>query len=296
MTTDDRSRWRRLVAHFSGEDPIWDAFALVFDTDRFLNMGYSPWYLPHAVGDSQARLARYLGREVALALGYSSGARVLDVGCGRGGPTVTLAREFGFDVTGVELVGHNAALARNALDRAGVGAAVCRGDARRLPVVDDAADACVAVDAAQYVAETDRLLAELDRVTAPGGAVAVSDLAVTGAAAADATAMAAVERFAETWGLAVPTTVETLRDHADGAGLGDVELTDITANSVGRFGPWAGLFLAVSGGPFGAPGGERLARFGVDLEAVRDTVEATRPALEHLRHVVVTARASGEEP
>jgi len=286
----DRSRWRQLVGHFSGEDPIWDAFALLFDTDRFLNMGYSPRYLPHAVGDSQDRLARYLGREIALALGYSSGAALLDVGCGRGGPTVTLARAFGFDVTGVELVGHNVSLARAAVARAGVDAAVCQGDARSLPIITDGVDACVAVDAAQYVAEMDRLLAELDRVTRPGGAVALSDLAVTEAAAADPEAMAAVERFTDAWGLAVPTTVATLRERARDAGLLDVTVTDITENSVGRFGVWSSVFLAASAEPLASVERPVLARVGVDLDAVRETVEATRPALPNLRHVVVTAR------
>lgn len=288
--TDDRSRWRELVDHFSGSDPVWDAFALLFDTDRFLNMGYSPWYLPHAVGDSQDRLARYLGREVALALGYSAGARLLDVGCGRGGPTATLARTFGFDVTGVELVAHNAILARTALARAGVDADICQGDARRLPIRTDAVDACVAVDAAQYVAGTDRLFTELARVTAPGGALAVSDLVVTAEAASDPAAMATVERFVDAWGLAVPSTAARLQTSAADAGLADITRTDITANSVGRFGPWADLFLALSGTPLGTLSEPGLARVGVDLDAVRQTVQATRPALPYLRHVVVTGR------
>lgn len=285
----DRSRARKLAAHFSGDDPIWDAFGLVLDTDRFLNMGYAPRYLPYPLVDSQTRLATYLGRELTRALGYSAGAALLDVGCGRGGPTVTLAREFGFDVTGVELVAHNAELARAAVAEAGVAAAVCRGDARRLPVRTDAVAACVGVDSAQYVPEKERLFAELGRVTEPGGAVAVSDLAVTAEAAGDPDAMATVERFADAWGLAVPTTEPSLEAAAETAGFDSVALTDVTAHSVGRFGLWTALFQAFDATPLAPAAETALSRAGVDFDAVRETVAATRPALGHLRHVVLTA-------
>jgi ubiquinone/menaquinone biosynthesis C-methylase UbiE len=285
----DRSRARELAAHFSGEDPIWDAFALVLDTDRYLNMGYAPRYLPYPLVDSQTRLATYLGRELTRALGYSAGARLLDVGCGRGGPTVTLAREFGFDVTGVELVAHNARLAREAVAEAGVAADVCRGDVRRLPVRTDSVAACVGVDAAEYVPEKDRLFGELQRVTGPGGTVAVSDLAITAEAASDPEATAAVERFADAWGLAVPTTESSFRAAAEDAGLASIELTDITAHSVGRFGVWVALFQALDGAVPGATADALLSRAGVDLDAVRETVAATRPALGYLRHVALTA-------
>jgi hypothetical protein len=103
--------------------------------------------------------------------------------------------------------------------------------------------------------------------------------------------MAAVERFTDAWGLAVPTAVATLRERAREAGLADVTVTDITANSVGRFGFWSSLFVAVSTEPLASVERSVLARAGVDLDAVRETVAATRPALPHLRHVVVTGRS-----
>lgn len=284
-------RDRRLIAQFSGTGetaPVWEAFALLFDTDRFLNMGYSPWYLPHAVGSSQDRLARYMGRQVALELGYSAGVSLLDAGCGRGGPTLTLARRFGFDVTGVDLVAHNVEVARENAAESAVDAEFCVGDVRQLPVATDAVEAAVVVDAAQYVAEMDDLFAELSRVTAPGGVVAVSDLAL--AEGLDTDQRAAVERFADAWDMAVPQEVAATRTDAEEAGLTALRIEDVTAHSVGRFGVWADLFLAAERTPLGSLGERVLGRAGVDLPAVRRQVEATRPALPHLRHVVVVGR------
>lgn len=279
-------RTARLVAQFSGEGdaaPIWEAFALLFDTERYLNMGYSPWYLPHAIGSSQDRLGRYLGRRVALELGYSAGATLLDVGCGRGGPTLALARGFGFDVTGVDLVGHNVELARRNAESEGVEADFCVGDARRLPIRGNAVDASVVVDAAQYVAELEALFSELVRVT--DGVVAVSDLAVE-----PGHDRAAVERFADAWDMAVPQPVDAIRADARAAGLDAIAITDITDNSVGRFDFWADLFLGLTATPLGSVATRPLSRVGVDLDGVRKQVEATRPALDSLRHVVVVGR------
>lgn len=284
----DAGRLERLVAQFSGSGEnaaIWDAFALLLPTDSFLNMGYSPWYLPHAVGSSQRRLGQFLGRRVALELGYSAGATLLDVGCGRGGPTIDLARQFGFDVTGIDLVAHNVSLARANAREAGVDADFCVGDARDLPVESDTADACVVVDAAQYVTEMDALLTELHRVTRPGGVVVVSDLVRQESADVET-----VARFAEAWDMATPRPLTALRADARTAGLTDIEVTDITANSVGRFDFWTGLYLRAERTPLSGLARPLFTRAGVDLDAVTRQIEATHPALPQLGHVVLVGR------
>ena len=293
----DDGRVRRLVAQFSGSGEnaaIWNAFALLLPTEQFLNMGYSPWYLPHAVGSSQRRLGQYLGRRVALELGYSAGAQLLDVGCGRGGPTVDLVRQFGFDVTGVDLVPHNVTLARQNAREAGVDADFCVGDARDLPVESDAVDACVVVDAAQYVTEMDALLRELQRVTRPGGVVVVSDLARRDSTGEETDSADAVARFADAWDMATPRPLAALRDDARAAGLESLDVTDITQHSVGRFDFWTGLYLAAESTPLSSLARPLLARAGVDLDAVTRQVQATHPALPQLRHVVLTGRVPRE--
>lgn len=287
----DRDRFERLSAQFGGRGEsaaVWEAFDLLLETDRFLNIGYSPWYLPHAVGSSQRRLTVQLGRRLGRRLGYTAGVSLLDVGCGRGGPSVDLARRFGFDVTGVDLVGHNVTLARQNAARAGIDADFLVGDAEALPIADDSVRAAVVVDAAQYVADKRALLAELARVLEPGGVVAISDLLATPSADP-----ATVERFTDAWDMAPLATLGTYRTAAADAGFSARRFEDLTRHSVGRFGTWTRLYLALERTPLGRVAERALARLGVDLAAVTTQVEATRPALPHLRHYVTTARLDG---
>jgi len=294
----DRERADRLRAQFgegtaSGESnaaAIWEAFDLLLDTERFLNLGYSPWYLPHAVGSSQRRMALQLGRRLGHRLGYTAGVELLDVGCGRGGPSVDLLRTFGFDVTGVDLVGHNVELARRTAATERVDAGFLVGSATRLPVATDSVQVCVLVDAAPYISDKEALLSEVARVLEPGGVLAMSDLLQI--EDADATA---VERFTETWDMAPLTTLEHYREVVPECGFVARRYEDVTAHSVGRFGFWAELFLALSRTPLGAVADRVLGRAGVDLAAVTEQVEATRPALADLRHYVVTARLDDQE-
>jgi len=291
----DRKRADRLRAQFgdsgAGESrAIWDAFDLLFETERFLNLGYSPWYLPHAVGSSQRRMAIQLGRRLGHRLGYTAGVSLLDVGCGRGGPSVDLARNFGFDVTGVDLVGHNVGLARQNAAEAGVDAAFLVGHATQLPIATDSVQACVLVDAAPYVDDKRALLSEVARVLEPGGMVAISDLL-----RAESADSVAVERFTDAWDMGPLATLDHYREVVAECGFTARRYEDVTPHSVGRFGFWADLFLALERTPLADAADRLLDRAGVDLDIVTGQVEATRPALSDLRHYVVTARLGDQE-
>jgi ubiquinone/menaquinone biosynthesis C-methylase UbiE len=288
MTEADRAdRLRMQFGDGSERDSaaVWDAFDLLLETDQFLNLGYSPRYLPHAVGSSQRRLAVQLGRRLGHRLGYTAGASLLDVGCGRGGPSLDLARRFGFDVTGVDLVGHNVALARRNASEAGIDAAFLVGSGTRLPIATDSVRACVVVDAAPYIGDKHRLLSELARVLEPGGALALS--ALLRSETADP---ATIDRFTDAWDMAPLATLDRYREVLPACGFTARRYEDVTAHSVGRFETWAALYLALAGTPLGTAAERLLSRAGVDLDAVTEQVRATRPALPSLRHYVVTAR------
>ena len=67
-------------------------------------------------------------------------------------------------------------ISRGMLRRAAAdGLAAVAGDARRLPFRDDAFDAVVTVDALHHVSDAETALADLLRVTAPGGVVVVRE-------------------------------------------------------------------------------------------------------------------------
>jgi SAM-dependent methyltransferase len=92
-------------------------------------------------------------------------ARLLDVGCGTGEDTRALpGRGVGLDASAV-MIG----------EAAGRGGDFVRGDAHALPFADGSFAGCRADRTFQHLADPERALAELVRVTRPGGRVVVVD-------------------------------------------------------------------------------------------------------------------------
>jgi SAM-dependent methyltransferase len=110
-------------------------------------------------------------RHVARALCLSRGQDLADLGCGRGGPGLWLARELDVGLTGVDfsLVAVEAAARRAArFGRAGV-ARFSVGELTATGLPSASADAVVCVDAFQFAAEPGQAAAEVLRILRPGG-------------------------------------------------------------------------------------------------------------------------------
>ena len=109
--------------------------------------------------------------------GLERGARVLDVGCGVGGPALWLARALGCRVTGITNSEVQARLARSLAGEGG------QGDLVRLVVMDAehlglgrrSFDAVLVVGALGHLAEQRRFLAECRGLVIPGGRLAIAD-------------------------------------------------------------------------------------------------------------------------
>jgi SAM-dependent methyltransferase len=111
--------------------------------------------------------------------GIRPGMRVLDVGCGTGVVTRAVAARVGRRgaVVGIDPSRAFLARARRAAREAADGGrcAFRLGDGRRLPFPAAAFDAAVAVTVLLHVRQSDQVLADMTRVTRPGGRVAVLD-------------------------------------------------------------------------------------------------------------------------
>jgi ubiquinone/menaquinone biosynthesis C-methylase UbiE len=119
---------------------------------------------------------RLTGRITALvaellldAAGVRDGVRVLDVGCGTGG-LCAAAADRGARPTGVDLADGMVAAAR----RAHPGIEFVAGDAEALPCPDGAFDAVLGAFVVNHVPHPEGAAAELRRVLAPGGRVALA--------------------------------------------------------------------------------------------------------------------------
>jgi SAM-dependent methyltransferase len=119
-------------------------------------------------------------REIATALGDRTIRSLVDVGCGRGGPGLWVARELGCPLTGIDFsaVAVHQAAQRAPLFNVEATFRVAKFDQTGLP--DAAADAVMSVDAMHFPPDTVAAAAELLRVCAPGGRLAVTTWQASG--------------------------------------------------------------------------------------------------------------------
>jgi SAM-dependent methyltransferase len=113
-------------------------------------------------------------REIFARHALPQDARVLDVGCGTGELVARLGQLYGdARIDGVDLDEAHLARARQLCAPMGERAHFARGDAFALAAADQSYDLTVCRHVVQAVPEVPRLVAELTRVTRPGGRVHV---------------------------------------------------------------------------------------------------------------------------
>ena len=106
-------------------------------------------------------------------LNIPPGGIALDVGCGTGSVTASLARAAGPDGLALGVDISEPMLARAVRAEAGPQIGFLRADAQRLPLRDEAVDAVISVAVLQLIPDPAAALAEMARVLRPGGRLAV---------------------------------------------------------------------------------------------------------------------------
>jgi len=283
---------KRITDQFSyrGERAdIWRAFDLLLNTDAFLNLGYSEWYQPHVFGSSQRRLVTEIGSRITSHLPATDGARLLDVGCGRGGPAIHLADQFGFSVTGLDLVPYNIERASENARGTRVETEFVVGDATQLPFATDSFTACTAIDALVYLPDRNRVFDAVADVLEPEGMLVLSDLVMR--SDVSERERSAVDSFAEAWDMPSLGTVEGYSATLDDAGFVLEAVEDITGHSVGQFRKWTSLYLQLLESPIRALLEQLLRAYDLDPTAITEQVRAAHRALPFLQHVVLVTKA-----
>ena len=284
-------------SHDSSRSDIWHAFDLFLPTAAFLNLGYSRWYQTHLLGSPQRRLVERIVGELLSVAPMPTDGRVLDVGCGRGGGSIHVARTWGFDVVGVDLVPYNVSLAREHAesrraestgkttrreDASSVPSFVV-GDATRLPFERERFEASIAVDALVYMPDKRAVFEEIARVLVPGGVCVVSDLLVRSRRARNSEVH---DQFTDAWDMSPLWTLPEYRSAIADAGLQVVNVTDLTSHSVGGFRKWTSLFSRLVDGPLWGVYAWALFRLGLDPDAVYEQARAAHEILPSLQHVL----------
>jgi len=141
---------------------------------------------PDTAGDSTEAYVAAAERLTRLAVDAArvrDGMRVLDVGCGFGGTVDHVNERFArVDVTGLNIDSRQLEHARAHCTARGENrVAFVESDACALPFGDGSFDAVLAVECIFHFASRERFLAEVRRVLAPGGRLAITDFVLNGA-------------------------------------------------------------------------------------------------------------------
>src|SRR4051794_38762215 len=116
-------------------------------------------------------------RLAALA-GIAAADRILDVGCGIGGPARLLAWLHGCRVVGLDLTPEFIRVAPRLTERTGLGDRVSfrQGSALAMPFADGEFDVVWAQNSSMNITDRDRLYGEIRRVLRTGGRFALQDV------------------------------------------------------------------------------------------------------------------------
>lgn len=116
-------------------------------------------------------------RELGAQIDLPAGARVLDIGCGIGGPARFFAAERGWRLEGIDLTAEYVEVAEALSRRVGMAEAVSfrQASATNLPFADASFDGAYMLHVGMNIADKPAVFREVRRVLKPGGVFAIYD-------------------------------------------------------------------------------------------------------------------------
>ena len=188
------------------------------------DLGQSSWLTVDELG----RFAEWLR--------VDAGSRLLDVGCGSGGPALWLAESTGASILGVDLLEEGIATATQLAQERSLAerARFLRVDAGAgLPFEEASFDAVLSIDAMNHLPNRLDILREWHRVTSPGGRILFTDPTIVTGLVTDAEIAAR-----SSIGVYVFSAASANEQLLAEAGFGLLRCDDLTENMATMAGRW----------------------------------------------------------
>ena len=248
--------------------------------------GQSFHFAPRRRGESLSASIARLEHMVASRLALQAGMRVLDAGCGIGGPMRSIARSHGASIEGATINAYQVERARtlNAQHKLDGSCSVVLADFTQLPHASSSFDAAYSFEAICHAEQRERVLRELARVVKPGGLIAGTDWCLTEAFNAQDAEHQRVRRGIEEGnGIAPMITIAAFEQAFASAGLELIEARDLALIDQHEV-PW---YEPLKASPFSI-NGLRRTRVGRQLTTIMVT------ALERAKLAPSGTRATAE--
>jgi len=152
---------------------------------------YEQDWVRHLAEDSFHPGGEDLTRRTIAAMHLPERAVIADLGCGTGTTAMMLARDHDLRVSAVDISTANIERAVERADANGVAVRFNQADVHKLPFEDRELDGVLAECSFSLFNERPAVLAEIRRVLKPGGRLAVTDMATSGALPDDIAAVLA---------------------------------------------------------------------------------------------------------
>lgn len=209
-------------------DQTWFDYRLLWTRNHHMHFGF--W---DATTRNQAESLAAMTRATADG-NVRPGERILDAGCGVGGPALWLARHYDAEVVGVSLSDAQIAKAREHADREGLADMVRfeRADFTATAFADASFDVVWAQESVCHVPADAKkaFLAEAERVLRPGGRLVMEDWFRPATIERDADA-ALLQDWLDKWAISGLATVAEFRAWAEAAGFTDFCHRDLTVGA-----------------------------------------------------------------
>ena len=193
------------------------------------NLGKHFGYWEPGVTRSQGESLVNMNRQMALRVDPQPGQRVLDAGCGVGGTSMWLARNYGVDTVGISISSRELERARRYVARRGL-ADQCsfeQQDYIATTFPENTFDIVWAQESSCHSRHKDRFVAEAFRVLKPGGRLVIEDWYRTGRPFHPADEKL-LHHFLGCWAIPDIPTREEITGYCSDAGFTDVRFDDIT--------------------------------------------------------------------